>query len=206
MTSGDREHWRRVWDGATPAQTSWYAAHLDDSLRLIRSVASRDARVLDVGAGASTLVDDLLRSGYRRLTALDCSATALRITRERLGRQADRVRWVVADVTTANLPRGSFDVWHDRALFHFMTSDRDRRRYVRHVRRTLVSGGHAIIGVFSPEGPDQCSGLAVAKYDAPRLEAAFGSEFELVRSHETRHVTPRGREQAFLFSVLRKKR
>lgn len=197
-----REHWQSVYETKPATDVSWYAAHLEESLRLIKAAARPEARVIDVGAGASTLVDDLLDAGYRHLTVLDISPAALEIARRRLGERSELVQWVAADVTTAELTEGAFDVWHDRAVFHFLTEERDRERYVAQVRSAVAPGGQVIMGTFSLEGPATCSGLAVARYDATSLARVFGAGFSLTHGVAATHVTPAGREQHFQYSVL----
>src|SRR5262249_45307597 len=150
---------------------------------------------IDVGAGESTLVDDLLARGYRNLTALDISPTALEVTRKRLGSAADRVQWIVADVTRAPLASHCFDLWHDPAVFHFLTGEADRAAYVQQVIHAVRPGGHVIIGTFGPEGPTRCSGLDVVRYGATALHQRFGDHFRLVESVKEVHVTPWGAPQ-----------
>jgi len=202
MTS--RDHWQRVYETRASTDLSWYAAHLQQSVRLIQEVALPPARIIDVGAGASTLVDDLLCMGYRHLTVLDVSEAALAVARRRLGERATEVNWLAADVRTASLGENCFDLWHDRAVFHFLTSENDRRAYVSQIRRSLVSGGHVVIATFSLAGPNQCSGLDVMRYDAPSLLREFGPGFELYSQDETTHTTPAGKEQQFIFCRFRK--
>lgn len=198
------EHWQSVYETKPATEVSWYTTHLEDSLRLIRTVAGPDARILDVGGGASTLVDDLLDAGFTRLTVLDISPAALEVARQRLGDKSSSVAWIAADVTTASLPERAFDLWHDRAVLHFLTEASDRASYVAQVRRALVPGGHVVIGTFALDGPAKCSGLDVMRYDAASLARVFGQEFELASSLAASHWTPAGREQRFLYCVLRR--
>jgi SAM-dependent methyltransferase len=171
---------------------------------LIRSVAGPDSRIIDVGGGASTLVDDLLGAGFRQLTVLDISPAALEVARQRLGDRSGSVSWIAADVTTATLPEHAFDLWHDRAVLHFLTAESERARYAAQVRRALVPGGHVVVGTFALDGPAKCSGLDVVRYDAASLAQVFGHEFELTSSLAATHWTPAGREQRFLYCVLRR--
>jgi SAM-dependent methyltransferase len=201
-----REHWQNVYETKQPAEVSWYAPHLEESLRLITEVATTDARIIDVGAGASTLVDDLLERGYRRLTALDVSGAALAVTRARLGPRAARVTFVAADVTTAPLGEAAFDVWHDRAVFHFLVDAAARAAYVAQLRRALAPGGHVVMATFAPTGPTRCSGLDVARYDAAGVARELGDGFVVTASLETTHVTPAGKEQRFSYARLRRTR
>src|SRR5690348_963163 len=155
-----RAHWERVYHAKAPNSFSWYRPHLELSLGLIRQAAkSTSAAILDVGAGESTLVDDLLTARYANVTVLDISPTALQVTKERLGPRAAQVRFITADVLQAAFPPAAYDVWHDRAVFHFLTSDQDRAAYVRQALAATKPGGHVIIGTFGPDGPQKCSGL-----------------------------------------------
>lgn len=199
-----RDHWQHVYEMKAATEVSWYAAHLQDSLRLIQGVAPLSASIIDVGGGASTLVDDLLDLGYRDLTVLDLSDAALAVARARLGERAVHVKWLVADITDTVLERNRFDLWHDRAVFHFLINEADRQAYVQQLRHSLVAGGHVVIATFALAGPTECSGLDVARYDAQALSREFGPGFELTSHFEATHRTPANREQRFLFCVLRK--
>ena len=193
-------HWENVYRTKTPEEVSWFRPHLETSLAFIeRAAANRDARIIDVGGGESSLVDDLLARGFHNLTVLDISRTAIEVTRARLGRLADRVEWQVADITATDLPANAFDIWHDRAVFHFLTDSRDRAAYIETVRKSLKPGGHVIIGTFGPEGPTKCSGLIVQRYDANSLHGEFGRRFRLIDSVEEPHETPFGSTQQFLY-------
>jgi SAM-dependent methyltransferase len=176
-------HWDSVYRSKRPDQVSWYRPHLETSLRLIeRAAPGRGARILDVGGGESTLVDDLLARGYRHVSVLDVSSAALEVARERLGADADKVTWLCGDVTTCAFTR-QYDVWHDRAVFHFLTRPGDRTAYVRQVARAVKPGGHVIVATFGPAGPAQCSGLEVVRYDADALHDEFGANFRLGAPH-----------------------
>lgn len=193
-------HWDRIYTEKAPDQVSWYRPHLEASLALIEEAGAGPASsVIDVGAGESTLVDDLLARGYSNLTVLDISQTAIATSRRRLGDAAGRVRWLTADITHTTLEPSAYDVWHDRAVFHFLTGASDRRAYVRQVARTVKRGGHVIIGAFGPEGPTRCSGLEVVRYDAESLHAEFGVHFRLISSSRHLHETPLGTIQQFLY-------
>jgi len=193
-------HWERVYATKKPDEVSWYRPHLEISLRLIAS-AARDhaARIIDVGGGESTLVDDLVTRGYRNVTVLDVSAKALDVARERLGDRGAHVQWIQGDVTTFPLKAHAYDVWHDRAVFHFLTKPHERARYVRQVLRCVKRGGHVIVATFGPEGPTTCSGLDVMRYDAASLHGEFGAPFELVDHVTEAHRTPWGTIQQFLY-------
>jgi SAM-dependent methyltransferase len=197
---GTMEHWERVYATKRPTEVSWYRTHLDVSLRLI-ATANPDpaARIIDVGGGESTLVDDLLARGYSDLSVLDLSGKAIQVATQRLGRDAGRVKWIHGDVTTYPFEPHLYDVWHDRAVFHFLTEPRDRAAYVRQVARSVRIGGHVIVATFGPDGPSKCSGLDVLRYDAAALHGEFGAAFRLV-SHETElHKTPWGGVQQFVY-------
>ncbi len=193
------EHWQRVYEAKSPNDVSWYAPHLSESLRLIQEVTTVEARIIDVGAGASTLVDDLLDLGYRNVTLLDIAGEALALARRRLGERGDEVEWLTADITTASLAESSFDLWHDRAVFHFLTHENDRRSYVRQVQRSVVAGGHVVLATFALDGPTKCSGLDVMRYDAEALARELGPAFQLNAEIHATHATPSNKEQRFIF-------
>lgn len=199
-----KKHWEKVYQTKAPDKVSWYAPHLDTSIKLIqRAAPNREARIIDVGGGESTLVDDLLDAKYLNISVLDISATAIAHARQRLGNYHDQVAWYCADITSATLPESYFDVWHDRAVFHFLTTGEARAAYLANVARAVKHGGHVIISTFGPEGPDQCSGLDVVKYDAVGLHGAFGKAFHLIDSSTEIHHTPFGTTQQFLYCFCR---
>jgi SAM-dependent methyltransferase len=195
-----QSHWERIYRTKKASQLSWYRAHLEKSGELIAAAAEgRDACIIDVGGGQSTLVDDLLERGYRRVSVLDISQRAMEVTRERLGERARRVSWLVGDIRTMDLPKGRYDVWHDRAVFHFLTDSADRQAYVRQVKDAVKLGGHVIVASFGPEGPLTCSGLDVVRYDAKSLHDEFGVQFQLVQHLTEEHRTPFGTTQQFVY-------
>jgi SAM-dependent methyltransferase len=199
-----RTHWEKIYGAKTPETVSWYRRHLETSLALIqRTAAANTASIIDVGGGESTLVDDLLAHGFRNVIILDISQTAIDVTKKRLGPAAERVRWLVADITRASLEPSAYDVWHDRAVFHFLTAPEDRAAYVRQVARSVKRGGHVIVSTFGPEGPTKCSGLNVIRYDADSLHDEFGATFKLVESSKELHETPFGTTQQFLYCYCR---
>lgn len=196
----DKDHWENVYETKAADAVSWYSAHLPTSLRLItQSAPSLDAAIIDVGGGEATLVDDLLAQGYRRVSVLDISQAAIAGAQQRLGEAASRVAWIAADITQAQLPESQYDVWHDRAVFHFLTEATQRAAYVRQLTRSVKLGGHVIIATFGPQGPEKCSGLPVARYDAVSLHKQLGAQFQLLESLTEIHQTPFATTQQFLY-------
>jgi len=194
-----RQHWESVYRNKAADQVGWFQPHAASSLRLIGACADTDAHIIDVGGGASVLVDDLLDAGYRNLTVLDLAEPALAASRARLGARAAAVQWLAADITRADLPAAHYDVWHDRAVFHFLTDAADRARYVEQVLKSVKPGGRVIVAAFGPGGPLQCSGLDVVRYAPDALHAEFGAHFRLI-GHETEiHHTPAGQDQEFVY-------
>jgi SAM-dependent methyltransferase len=200
-----KTHWDKVYGTKATNAVSWYREHLDTSLALImRAADSLEASIIDVGGGESTLVDDLLSRGYRDITVLDVSQAAIDKTKGRLGSAADKVRWLTADITEIDLEPCAYDVWHDRAVFHFLTGQEQRMAYVRQAARSIKPGGHIMISVFGPEGPTKCSGLEAVRYDAESLHGEFGLRFHPVECSEELHQTPFGTTQQFLYCYCRK--
>jgi len=198
-------HWEGIYKTKAADAVSWYRRHLDRSLTLIEMVSpDRSSSIIDVGGGESTLVDDLLARGYKSLTVLDVSQTALDITAARLGNPGEGVQWLCADITLATLTVNAFDVWHDRAVFHFLTEATQRSAYVQLVTRAVKPGGHVIVSTFGPQGPTRCSGLNVMRYNAQSLQAEFGAHFKLVESSTEEHETPFGTKQQFLYCCFRR--
>jgi ubiquinone/menaquinone biosynthesis C-methylase UbiE len=184
---------------------SWFREHLDNSLQLILNTGvERDAALIDIGGGSSTLVDDLLENGFADVSVLDISAAAMLNSKARLGEKAARVNWIEADITRVSLPENHFDVWHDRAVFHFLVEPEDRRRYVELVMRSLKVGGHIIVASFGLNGPPKCSGLDVVRYSPETMHNEFGSGFKLVKSLDETHETPFGTTQEFIYCYCRK--
>lgn len=200
-----QKHWETVYATKTTDTVSWYRPHLDNSLALIERVASdRNAAVLDVGGGSSTLVDDLLARGYRDLSVLDISEEALSVTRERLGESAKNATWFVADLLDAPLQEARYDLWHDRAVFHFLTEAEQRASYMQQLVRALKPGGHVVLATFGPDGPVKCSGLDAVRYDAESLTRALGHGFALIDSMLESHATPFGTTQQFLYALFQR--
>ena len=201
-----QDHWENVYTSKGESQLSWFQETPALSLELIELAGVvRSSAIVDIGGGASRLADSLVSRGYEDVTVLDLSAAALAAARSRIGEEANRVTWIAADVTAWE-PSRSYDLWHDRAAFHFLTLARDQAAYVARLRRALHPGGHAIIGTFASDGPERCSGLVVSRYDANRLAATLGSGFELIDARRHEHVTPWGATQKFQFSTFRRER
>jgi len=201
-TERRQAHWERIYTGKGEMEVSWFQETPALSMALIALIgATRRSPVIDIGGGASRLVDSLISQAYEDVTVLDLSPTALVAAKRRLGDKAKQVTWIVADVTTWE-PSRFYDVWHDRATFHFLTDPAEQAAYVDRLRRALRRGGHAIIGTFAPDGPEQCSGLPVVRHNADRLRAILGEEFRLVDTRRHEHVTPSGATQRFQFSTF----
>jgi SAM-dependent methyltransferase len=199
------DHWNAVYERKGAERVSWFQPHLGTSLAMIRALGlPGSARIIDVGGGAATLVDDLLADGFRDVTVLDVSERALATSQERLGDRARAVHWLVDDITTVDLGEAHFDLWHDRAVFHFLTDPAARSAYVRTALRALAPGGHIIVATFGVHGPEQCSGLDVVRYEADGLHAEFGAAFHKIRSVTEAHHTPWGTEQEFLYCYCRR--
>jgi 2-polyprenyl-3-methyl-5-hydroxy-6-metoxy-1,4-benzoquinol methylase len=201
-----KDHWDAVYSSKRTNSVSWFEEHAEVSLRLIRATGvPADGSIIDVGGGASTLVDDLLADGFRNLTVLDLSGAALVAAQRRLGSLAAAVCWREADITQTALPTHAYDVWHDRAVFHFLTRPEARAAYVDNMRRSLKPGGHVVIATFGPQGPKRCSGLPVCRYDAAMLSKELGGGFALVESLLNVHQTPAGASQQFLYCRFRRR-
>ena len=199
MDRPSKEHWDRIYSTNDPVEVSWYEARPARSLALIQATGvSPQAPILDVGGGASTLVDHLLHDGYTDVSVLDIAARALEQARIRLAGQADSVSWIEADILEFQ-PARRYRVWHDRAVLHFLTDERSRSSYANTLRTVLEPGGHVVVATFGPEGPTHCSGLEVQRYSAQSLSTLLGPSFQL-RSHSLEvHHTPTGAEQQFLY-------
>lgn len=196
-----KSHWERVYRDKPADSVSWFQPHAQQSLALIRRIAAGSAaRVIDVGGGASTLVDDLLDAPEPfAVSVLDISAAALDVARCRLQQRAAAVRWLEGDITQIALPAQAWDIWHDRAVFHFLTEPTQREAYVARVRRAVRPGGHVIVAAFAPDGPTHCSGLPVMRYAPDALHAQFGGAFELLEHLSESHHTPSGAVQQFVY-------
>jgi SAM-dependent methyltransferase len=196
----NRTHWENVYQTKAVETVSWFQEHAERSLALIQSIGdSRSASIIDVGAGASTLVDDLLTDGYENISVLDLSSEALSLAGKRLGPKGRDVKWIVGDICSAELPERAYDIWHDRAVFHFLTDPADRHAYVSQVMKAVRPGGHVIVATFGLDGPEKCSGLPVKRYSPDGLHGEFGPAFELIEHTQEAHTTPMGSIQHFIY-------
>lgn len=200
-----KSHWDEVYRTKTPQQVSWYRPHLDVSLGLIAKAApDKQSAVIDVGGGEATLVDDLVAQGYSDVSVLDVSEAAIEVAKARLGEEAKVIGWIVGDITSCELPINRYDLWHDRAVFHFLTDGAQRKAYVWQVLRAVKSGGHVIVATFGSDGPEKCSGLDIVRYDSDGLHSEFGARFQLLEHLTEVHETPWGSPQQFLYCFCRK--
>jgi SAM-dependent methyltransferase len=200
------QHWGNVYRSKDSQAVSWFRPHLELSLCLLeRAGLTANSRLIDIGGGASTLVDDLLDRGVARPSVLDLSQEALEVAQRRLGVRSTEVDWIVADILAANLSPAAFDLWHDRAAFHFLTTAAEIEAYVRLATQSIVAGGHAVIGGFASDGPERCSGLPVARREPAQIAALLGAPFELIESAHETHATPWGSPQHFAYALLRKR-
>ena len=201
MNNTDRQaHWQNVYATKAEKEVSWFQENPVPSLELIAAAGiARNASIIDVGGGASRLVDGLLEKGFQRIAILDLSANALEEAKKRLGRRADGIDWIAADVTAWE-PTTTYDLWHDRAAFHFLTETADRDSYVARLKKAVRPGGHVIIATFALDGPEKCSGLPIVRYGPETVASVLGPEFDLIDSERHDHVTPGGNTQRFQFS------
>ena len=201
-----KQHWEIIYKSKSPAEVSWFQPHLEKSLELIAETGiDKKARIIDVGGGASTLADDLLKKGHSGLTVLDISSEALRRSKERLGDRANQITWIGADILKANLPKNTFDLWHDRAVFHFLPNPADRKKYLDLLNQTLKSKSHLIIATFGLKGPERCSGLDVIRYSPETLQAGFGENYRLIKTLEESHQSPFGTNQHFIYCLFQRR-
>jgi ubiquinone/menaquinone biosynthesis C-methylase UbiE len=201
---GRQAHWENVYTTKGENEVSWFQQSPAPSLDLIAQAgATNKSAIIDIGGGASRLVDNLIAQGFQDVTVLDLSGAALTAARSRLGARAEHVSWIVADATIWE-PARSYDIWHDRAAFHFLTDATDRAAYIARLQRGLKIGGHAIIATFALDGPEKCSGLPVARYDSASLGQTLGATFKLIHTQPHAHATPWSSQQSFQFSVFRR--
>lgn len=194
-----KTHWETIYSTKSDDEVSWTQSDPEISLKLIQEATS-GGRLVDVGSGTSVLIERLLQLPYR-LTVLDISQAALNRAMQRLGDRASQIKWLTADVTTVE-EIGTFDVWHDRAVFHFLTEPTDRRKYINLAARSIPAGGHLIIGTFALNGPEKCSGLIVERYDGKKLIGEFGEFFNMKKEFSDSHTTPWGKSQLFYYAIL----
>lgn len=207
MSSELKDHWENVYHHKAVDQVSWFQPHADLSMQLINTLPlAKKAQIIDVGGGASVLVDDLLQAGFQHISVLDVAAAALGQSQQRLAERSQQVCWRVENILEAEFQPNSFDLWHDRAVFHFLTDPVDQQRYLAQVRNAVKPGGFIIIATFAEDGPLKCSGLAVQRYSIEALTQTFAAaEVELIQSVKHTHITPAGAEQKFNYCLLQRK-
>jgi ubiquinone/menaquinone biosynthesis C-methylase UbiE len=201
----ESNHWEEIYSTKSANQVGWYSPHLETSLSWISDLKlSANDPIIDVGGGASTLVDDLLNLGYKKLTVLDLAEKAIRVTKQRLGEPSKTVTWLHGDATEIKLPLNYYFLWHDRAVFHFFIDAEKQQKYRDAMLRAIMLGGYLIIGAFSKEAPPKCSGLPVHRYTADLLCEKLGDEFKLIRHQKEMHRTPSGVEQSYVYCLFRR--
>lgn len=199
-----KAHWQNIYKEKNPLEVSWYQKEPTLSLELIHDTGvSSDAPIIDIGGGASVLVDFLFKAGFGDLTVLDISAYSLATAKDRLGENASEIQWIEADITEFK-PSKQYSVWHDRAVFHFLTNKQDREKYVQSLTEGLCSGGYLMIAAFSMGGPKKCSGLDIVQYDAPKITGELGNSFKLLETRNEKHLTPTNKEQDFTYYLFMK--
>ena len=202
-----KEHWESVYQKKSPKEVSWFQEIPSKSLEFIElSGVGKDAKIIDVGGGASLLVYFLIKKGFANVTVLDISLKSLEESKRQLGAQAAFVKWIEADITKTDLPHQSFDFWHDRAVFHFLTNPEDRAKYITLLNQSLKPGGFFLIATFSLSGPPKCSGLDVCHYSAETLSRELGSNFKLIAQAEEKHKTPFNTVQDFVYCLFKKEK
>lgn len=200
-----KSHWEKIYNSKSESDFSWHSEHLETSLQMIRAATAGNqaAKIIDVGGGTSRLIDDLLKENFTDLTLLDTSGKALGQVRQRIGEKARNVNFIESDILNSTLQEKYFDVWHDRAVFHFLTKAVDRQQYINVLRHSLRPGGTVIIATFGKAGPEKCSGLEVSRYDANGIQTLFGNDFDLLQSKGEIHLTPWGAPQEFIYCMCR---
>ncbi len=200
-----KTHWETIYKTKSSKEVSWYSPRLEKSLELIQSLSlSNDARIIDVGGGASTLPDDLIAAGFKNIAVLDISKEALKVSQERLGKKSGLIRWIEGDATEVSLEPESCDCWHDRAVFHFLTNPKDRQKYIKNLKKALRPRGYALMATFGPNGPLKCSGLKIVRYSAESLQKELGILFRPEQHFTEIHKTPFDTTQEFLYCLFRK--
>ncbi len=201
-----KEHWEKVYNTKSHKEVSWFTEHATVALELIsQTKIGKENSIIDIGGGASTLVDDLMKQGFEDITVIDISSKALEIAKSRLGHEASKVIWIEADILESNFNNRNYDLWHDRAVFHFLTSDLERIQYKGKLAKHLANGGHAILSIFADDGPEKCSGLTIRRHGNSELEQFMGPEFELVFHSRTIHQTPSKTDQKFINMIFQRK-
>ena len=201
-----KEHWENIYANKQMNEVSWFQQEPTTSLALIQeNTQSKDDAIIDIGGGDGFLVDNLLELGYTNITVLDISANAINKVKERLGINADKVKWIISDITEF-IPTEQYDIWHDRAVFHFLTQQKDIEYYKVLANENISANGYFILATFADDGPERCSGLQVCKYSEKDMENSFSTGFRMKESFKYKHLTPFGTIQNFTFSVFRKQR
>ena len=198
------EHWEKIYKEKSPLDVSWYQNKPSISLSIVNKLPmDKDDNIIDVGGGASTFVDYLLEEGFKNISVLDLSSNALILAKTRLGEKSQLVNWQIADVTQFS-PEKTYSLWHDRAVFHFLTEKSEREKYKEVLASAIKVGGYVIIAAFAIGGPTKCSGLDIVQYDAEKIKQELGSDFTLIDEKSELHITPAGREQLFGYYVFSK--
>jgi SAM-dependent methyltransferase len=204
MTFSSKEHWQSIYSNKKPNELSWFQELPMASLNLIKEInLSHEKSIIDIGAGTSTLVDKLFSEGFKDLTVIDISEKALDYVKERLGDQAKDINWIVADITEYQFQR-QYNLWHDRAVFHFLTNSNAREKYKQNLEHALAKDDYAIISTFALDGPSKCSGIEVERYDAKKLQAELADSFSLIKTLEENHSTPWAAQQKFIYCLFQK--
>lgn len=205
MNSKDsKQHWDEVYTKNLPEEVSWFQKEPTASLQFIHNIGNKKSRIIDVGGGASTLTEHLLKSGYSNVAVLDISGKAIEYAKEKLTNQSDKVEWYIDDITKFVSPY-PYDIWHDRAVFHFLTDKASRELYLKTLKNTVHSGGHVIIATFAKDGPTKCSGLDIVQYDSVSMQHELGDEFLLLENQFEAHQTPKGNKQHFIYFLFQKR-
>ena len=200
-----KQHWQYVYENKSAQEVSWFQAHATTSLKLIEQAnTSKGSAIVDIGGGASTLVDDLLVAGYKNISVFDLSSSALNVSKKRLGALAENIQWQVGDITQVDFPTNSIDLWHDRAVFHFLINDADRNKYLSTLKNALKVNGYVIFATFAKDGPEKCSGLPVQRYTSKELSLLCGNDFKLVNEHFQVHKTPFESSQNFVYCLFKR--
>lgn len=199
-----KEHWEKIYSEKLPQEVSWFQSEPTISLQIIKNISDHDSRIIDVGAGESMLVDYLINLGYLNISVLDISGKAIDHVKQRLHEKAKNIEWYEKDITQF-IPLHTYDIWHDRAVFHFLTNQELRNSYIDVIKNATKKGSYVIIATFSKDGPKKCSGLDIVQYDDATIQNEFGDQFQLLASQTEIHITPTGNEQRFIYFLLQRK-